>query len=174
MGYFDALTTSSFKTAQDGTRLFFPWGIRGSGYRIPSEENYLRLRRQIKAYLMVSLVLIIVSGPLLGYPRSFAIAALLIGFYLVWVRQALRGLTKSSERLTLQESMTSQAVAHNPVVLRLLQIASIVFVVCGALMLFADSRSRLIGLLAILFFGACGVFITRMITLRRRATIDPP
>ena len=174
MGYFDALTSSSFKTAPDGTKLFFPWGTLGSGYSIASEQDFLRLRRQIKIYLTVSLVLIVISNPLLGYLNTFAIAVILIGFYLVWMRYALRGLKKSSEKLSLQESMTSQALAHNLTTLWLLQFAAVAFVVIGIVMLFTSSGSRLIGLLAILFFGVCGIFTARMIALRRRATITGP
>jgi hypothetical protein len=36
MGYFDVLTVGCFKTAQDERKLFFPWGILGRGYIIPS------------------------------------------------------------------------------------------------------------------------------------------
>jgi hypothetical protein len=174
MGYFDALTSSSFKTASDGTRLFFPWGTLGSGYSIASEQDYLRLRRQIKIYLTVSLVLIVVCNPFLGYLITFAIVALLIGFYLVWMRYTLRELKKSSERLSLQESMTSQALAHNLTTLWLLQVAAVAFVVIGVVMLFASPGSRLIGLLSVLFFGVCGIFNARMIAMRRRETIIGP
>ena len=52
MGYFEALASSSFKTAADGSRLFFPSGRRGRGYVIASERDYQRLRRQIKTYLV--------------------------------------------------------------------------------------------------------------------------
>ncbi len=37
MGYFEALTSSSFKTTKGGQKLFFPWGTLGRGYVIPSE-----------------------------------------------------------------------------------------------------------------------------------------
>ena len=36
-GYFNALTSGYFKTGADGRKLFFPWGIFGSGYAIPSD-----------------------------------------------------------------------------------------------------------------------------------------
>jgi hypothetical protein len=39
--------------------LFFPWGVLGRGYTIDSEQDYERLRRQVKAYTIVSLVLIV-------------------------------------------------------------------------------------------------------------------
>jgi hypothetical protein len=36
MGYFDALTSNAFKTAPDGRKLFFPWGVLGRGYVLAS------------------------------------------------------------------------------------------------------------------------------------------
>ena len=55
MGYFDALTSSAFKTADDGGKLFFPWGTLGRGYVLGSDEDYLRLRRQIKIFMIAAL-----------------------------------------------------------------------------------------------------------------------
>ncbi|MGA7072136.1 hypothetical protein [Bradyrhizobium sp.] len=104
MGYFDALSGANFKTGQDGSRLFFPWGILGRGYAIASDEDYRRLQQQIKVYMIVSLVLILVLGPMVGYLSTFVMVIPLTGFYLVWMRYALRGLKKSDERLTLRET----------------------------------------------------------------------
>ena len=41
------------------------------------------------------------------------IGALLIAFYLGWMRYLLRGLQASDQRLSLHDSMTSQARAHS-------------------------------------------------------------
>ena len=174
MGYFDALTNSSFKTAQDGTRLFFPWGVRGRGYRFASEQDYLRLRTQIKAYLIVSLVLIIGSGALVGYPYALAVVVPLLVFYFAWIPFVLRKLERSDERLSLQESITSQALEHNPTTLRFLQIAAIVFVVLGAIMLLSGTGNQPIAFASILFFGFGAIVFTRMIAIRQRASTTQP
>jgi hypothetical protein len=70
MGYFDALTSGYCKTAPDGRKLFFPRGVLGRAYAIDSQQDYERLRRQVKTYTIVSLVLIVgvrryrrMSGP---------------------------------------------------------------------------------------------------------------
>jgi hypothetical protein len=42
MGYFDALASASFKTAADGRRLFFPWGVL---VRLPFEAASLHAIR---------------------------------------------------------------------------------------------------------------------------------
>ena len=82
MGYFDALTSGYFKTAPDGRKLFFPWGVLGRGYTIDSEQDYERLRRQVKAYTIVSLVLIVAVTALQAYVGAVVIGTLLIAFYL--------------------------------------------------------------------------------------------
>jgi hypothetical protein len=32
MGYFDALTSSSFKKDESGKTVFYPWGVLGKGH----------------------------------------------------------------------------------------------------------------------------------------------
>ena len=168
MGYFDGLTSGSFKTTQDGHRLFFPWGVLGSGYAIASEQNYQQLRQQVKAYMVVTLVLVIASGLYEPYRAPLAAAALLVAFYLAWMWRVLPRLDRSDEKLSLQESMTSQAQAHGAVVLWSLEIVSIGFVVAGVAMLVFDPGSRLTGLACTFFFGLCAAKVARLLVLRHR------
>ena len=168
MGYFDALTSSYFKTAQDGRKLFFPWGILGRGYAIASEQDYKRLQRQIKTYTVVSLVLIIAAGVRHVYFASI-VAALLIVFYMIWTRYLLRGLQPSDERLSLQDSMTSKARAHSAVSLWLLEISALVFVALGILIIVVNPRAWLIALGSIIIFGLGAVMFTHMLVLRGRS-----
>jgi len=169
MGYFDALTSSSFKRASDGRRLFFPYGILGRGYIIDSEQAYETLRRRIKAFIVAGLVLIIGASALQGLAGAFFIAALSIAFYVIWARFLLRGLQQSDEKLSLEESMTSQAITHSAVGLWLLGIGALAFVGLGILMLIADSRNWLMVLAPTIFFGICAAFVARMLVLRRRS-----
>jgi hypothetical protein len=173
MGYFDALTSSYFKTAQDGRKLFFPWGALGRGYAIPSDQDYKRLQRQVKAYTIVSLVLIIGAVVLQIY-FGLVIAALLIVFYMIWTRYLLRGLQPSDERLSLQESMTFQARMHSTVGLWLLEVVALAFVGFGILMIVVDPGNWLIALASIVFFGFCATIFTRMLVLRWRAAASRP
>ena len=66
MGYFDALTSGAFKTTPEGRRLFFPWGAMGRGYEIGPEQDYETLRRRIKLWTIVGLVLILAALPTAG------------------------------------------------------------------------------------------------------------
>jgi hypothetical protein len=173
MGYFNGLTSSSFKIMPDGRRLFFPWGILGSGYAIASEQDYLRLHRQLKGYMIVSLVLIIISPNLFeGYVGTGVIAGLLMAFYGVWMWHLLPRLTNSGERLSLRETMTTQTQALGPTVLWLLEISTLAFVGCGILMVVVDPSQWLAALGVITFFGLCAAVFTRMLMIRRRSAGD--
>ncbi len=168
MGYFDGLTSGSFKTTRDGHRFFFPWGVLGGGYAIASEQDYLRLRQQVKAYMVAMLVLVIASGIYEPYLAPLAIGALLVGFYVTWMWRVLPRLKRSDEKLSMRESMTSQAQAHGPVVLWLLEITAIALFVASVVMLVFDPGSRLAGLACTVFFGFCTARITRLLMLRNR------
>jgi Ca2+/Na+ antiporter len=168
MGYFDALTSGAFKTAKDGRRLFFPWGVLGRGYDLASERDYERLQRQIKIYMIATLVLVIGTGVMEAYVWSVIAVALLIALYVVWAVYQLRRLPPADERLSLEESMTSQAVRHNAAVLWLMQIVSLVFVAAGILMLVLDPGNWLVALAATIFFGLCAAVFARMLILRSR------
>lgn len=172
MGYFDGLTSGSFKTTEDGRRLFFPWGVLGRGYIIGSEHHYGRLRQQVKAYIVVSLLVTIVTPSFFhGYTVTCALVAVSIALYLTWMWVLLPRLQAADEGLSLKESMTSQARAHGPVVLWLLTIASLVFVAGGLLMFVAEPSSRIVALAVILFFGFCAAMSIRMLVLRRTAAL---
>jgi hypothetical protein len=168
MGYFDGLTSGSFKTTREGRRFFFPWGVLGRGYAIASESDYLRLRAQVKAYMVATLVLAIGSGMYDPYLGPLAALVPLIGFYLVWMWRVLPRLKRSDEKLSLQESMASQAHAHGPVVLWLLEIVAIALFVASVVMMVFDPGSRLTGLACTVFFGFCLAKITRLLMLKNR------
>jgi hypothetical protein len=163
MRYFDGY----FKTAQDGSKLFFPWGALGRGYVIASEQDYKRLQRLVKVYTMVSLLLMVGAVALQGYVGCLVISALLIVFYMVWTRYLLRGLRPSDERLSLQDSMTTQG-------LWLREIGALAFVGFGILIIVFDPGNWLIALASIVFFGLCAAVFTRRLVLRWRAATTQP
>src|ERR1700680_138244 len=105
MGYFDALTSSAFKTTPDGRKLFFPWGAMGRGYEIGPEQDYETLRWRIKLWIIVALGLMWAASQLLGFLASFIVTAAMLAFYLGWMWYLLRSLRPSAERLTVRESM---------------------------------------------------------------------
>ncbi len=174
MGFFDALTRGTFKTGQDGRKLFFPWGVLGRGYIIDNEQDYQRLRWQIKAYMIVSLVLIIGVGSFVSNLVSVAITGLLIGFYLIWMLFLLGHLNRSNEKMSLRESTAFQAQAHSLVVLWLLEMSAISLVGVGIVLVVIDPDDRLVGLASLVFFGLCTAKITYMLAVRYRTPITRP
>lgn len=106
---FIGLTGGRFKSAQDGSRLFFPWHSRGSGYVITSEQDDERLRRQIKVYEIVTLILI-AAVPLIFVVDAFknpnvTIAAVIVVWLLdrilfaAWMQRWLPRLKVTDEKL---------------------------------------------------------------------------
>jgi hypothetical protein len=170
MGYFDFLTSSYFKTGQDGRKQFFPWGILGDGYTIASEQDYLRLQQQIKIYMIVSLVLVIGTASLKGDLVGLLIATLLIGVYSVWTRFLLHRLQRSGERLSLRESSTSRARLLGPVALWLLEIVALAFVGGAVFILIVDPGKWFVALVGIVLFGLVAAKVAYMLILQRRAT----
>jgi hypothetical protein len=167
-GYFNALTSSYFKTGPDGRKFFFPWGIWGRGYLIPTEERYERMHGMLKIYMIAMLVLIIGTIAPGYYIAGVAVAAALMLFYAAWVPFLKRGLEPSEERMTMSGNIATQARIHHAGVLWALEIMSIAFVATGVAMLIFQPQQWFAALGAIVFFGYCAFVIGRMIMLRRR------
>jgi hypothetical protein len=168
MGYFDALTSGAFKTTPDGRKLFFPWGALGRGYEIGPEQDYETLRRRVKLWTIVGLVLILVTSQLLGFLASFIVTAAMLAFYLGWMQFLLRSLRPSDERLTIRESMTTQARAQSPVLLWTCLIASIAFVVASLFILIVTPDKWPVAIAGIVFFGAAAAVFGFMLVQRRQ------
>jgi hypothetical protein len=169
MGYFDALTSGAFKTTPDGRRLFFPWGAMGRGYEIGPEQDYETLRRRIKLWTIVGLVLILVACQVLGFFAGFVVTAAMIAFYCGWMQYVLRSLRPSDERLTFRESMTTQARAQSPVLLWTFLIVSIAFVLASVFILMVQPDKWPVSIAGMVFFGACAAVFALMLVQRQRS-----
>jgi hypothetical protein len=173
MGYFDGLTSGSFKTTQDGRRLFFPWGYVGRGYVLASNSDAERLRRQLKIYYIVMLVAIVATSGFHAFIAAAAVAGACIVFYAIWARRQVAGLRPAVEAMSFRESSASQARAFGGRALWLLEICSLLFVAGGIFMYVADATNRSMALFTIIFFGCCAASIGYMIAVRRRAPSPP-
>jgi len=178
MGYFDALTSSSFKTTADGQRLFFPWGVLRRGYVIASEFEYERLQGQIKKLIIIGMATwmpaaigAVVLRKYIGLAGLVAITALIafyIAFYISWVLSLLRGLQPSRERLSLWKSMATQAREHNPMLQWVGEICSIGFVAASLFVLIFNPGRSSAATGRIVFFGVCAASFAFMLVVRRR------
>ena len=173
MGYFDGLTSGSFKTARDGRKLFFPWGYLGRGYVLASEQDAERLRGKLKAYYVVMLVAIVATSGSHAFILSAVIAALAIVFYAIWARRQVAGLQPADEAMSFREASASQARAYGARRLWFLEVCSLLFVAGGIFMYLTDPTKRPLALLSLIFFGCCAVAIGYMIVIRGRASATP-
>jgi hypothetical protein len=172
MGYFDALTSSSFKATEDGRRFFFPWGTLGRGYLIPTVEEFDRLRSHVKTYLLISFSLIIITVNWGSFLGAVAVLTILIVPYAIWARGQCHRLKETNEKLTMSESIAGQARFHSTITLWLLEILALTLVAAGVFIVIMDTRNWLVGAGSILLFGLCAFVFAWMITAKRRGPPD--
>jgi hypothetical protein len=168
MNFLNAITSAYFKTAQDGSTVFYPWSIWARGYTLASDQDQQLLQRQLKVYLAVSFVLILLADNLVSTPVSFEIAGAITVLYVLWMLYTVRHLPRSSERLSLDDSLTIQARTHHAVVLWLFALLSVFAAGCCVFMLIASPPNRLIALFGIAFCGLALAKAARMLVLRYR------
>jgi hypothetical protein len=173
MGYLDALVAGSFKTTASGQRLFFPWGILGRGYVIPSEREFEQLRRYLKVYQLLSLALIIAAILWTGFRGAAAAVILVCVVHVAWAHVQSRRLSRANERLSLGESLAAQSRAQSTVILWLLELGSLAFVGGGVFIVLADHKKWLLAAATIVFFGACAASYAWMLVVKRRGTRSP-
>ncbi len=89
-----------FRTDSDGQKLFYPNGILATGYIIPSDEVYKRLRNGYIAITLATLLFIILAAVLLFVLNLNLFVAFLIPIilylvtYYTWVHTQTRDLVK--------------------------------------------------------------------------------
>jgi hypothetical protein len=108
MGLFTALSDASFVQRAGRRRLFYPWGCHGRGYEVRSEQEYLRLRREL-AWLLRIGIFGMPTAAFLTAERSgilplVLLAPLLSATLLLRVAWLTRGLARSGERISAAES----------------------------------------------------------------------
>ncbi len=175
MGYFDAITSASFKKSAGGQLLFYPYGILGRGYVVPSEAEFEKLRRSYKYMWVVSFVLIFVvvwillAATTTWLPFIFlpVVAIYLIAFML-WVRARCRNLAPSGEKMTYTEAISNETRGLSSRFLWVFEILSILLILYGVILLIADPSQWLLALVMIVVFAACAFVWARMIRMKQR------
>jgi hypothetical protein len=175
MGYFEAIAASSFTTDGEGRHLFFPWGVFGRGYVVPTEDDYLRLRATlIRTY---QIIIPATVAPIALFGRWMAWVAfglpfiLLVAFiigYPIWIRRVTSDWSISAERLSIRQSLANGAQHQSRLLLWFLLTCSLGFVAGGFLEI-AKLPHWYVGTLTVLFFGFCAVVSSWMLVVRRRA-----
>jgi hypothetical protein len=169
MGYFDFLTSSSFKTTTDGRTLFFPFGAAGPGYEVGPDMDGASLRRQVKAWFIGGLIWGVGAVELLGIPTGLVAASAVVALYYGWAWYLTRAMPLSVERQSLRETFSAQARALNPVLLWASEILMIVLLFFGFAVLATDPDDWPDALYMIVVFGACATGFGYMLVLRQRS-----
>lgn len=71
MNYFESIADSYFKKSNEGKVIFYPWGVLGKGYIIPTEEKAIKIRKSFKKGGVISLLFVyftLYMGKAFGIP----------------------------------------------------------------------------------------------------------
>jgi hypothetical protein len=169
MGYFEGLSSSSFKKDADGRTVFYPIGVLGKGRVLPDQPTEERIRAFLTRYYMVSLSLVIVFVAFVHWIWAVALLPVLWLWFYFGTRPLVAGLPYSASKLTLKESFANSGTAHGKGVLWSLFVCSMLFVLGGVLILSRSQNTEdaLIGFSSIAFFGLCSCAIGYMLWARR-------
>lgn len=114
MDYFSDLDTS-IKTDSEGNILYFPWGVLGKGYVLPTDLKKQEFRRFEKLsftifFLVANAIFffgLITVGPVFGGISSLAIFPFFLAWHCFALARLLGGLAISKTRLSVREALTS-------------------------------------------------------------------
>jgi hypothetical protein len=112
-------------------------------------------------------VLVFGALVLFGIVGGVVVGLIYMLVHLLWTRSQVQGLQPSADRLSWNETMSAQAIAHNAVFLWFGLIGSLAFVALGIFLLIADARDWPIMLATLTFFGMCAAAFAYMLVLRR-------
>jgi len=170
MGFFEAIAASSFTTDSEGRRLFFPWGVLGKGYLIPTDAEYQHLRvtliRTYQILIPTTVLLIVLLQRWMPWPPLVLLLPFCLG-YPVWVRRVTARWSQSAEHLSIRQSMTNQAQHQSRFVLWFFLICQLAFIAAG-FGIIADLHKWSVGAVLILFSGFGAVVFCWMLVAQRR------
>jgi hypothetical protein len=168
MGYFENLAEAGFKQGTNGEFHFNRWGVFGKPYIVPSAERKAEVKTFITKFYRVGLPLAILSGIFLKLMAVPILAVILI-YYEVRIRKEIKGWKRTDEKLTLHQSYANTAKIFSPAFLWFGAIVSVLFVLCGALMVWKTDKLWQGGL-GVVFFGLCAAAYSKMLLERYRVT----
>lgn len=126
--YSDGLFAGFTKTAADGRRIIYPWGVFGRGYVIASADDEERLKKAYAVFLVAGVILMGAGSAFLGavvmltgaasiLSEGFGVlgagALILVGFGIAQ-RRLTATMEPAGERLSLTEAYRAQAIRHGP------------------------------------------------------------
>ena len=168
MGYFDGLASGIIKKDKDNNPVYYPWGVLGKGYVLPSAERETEIKNMVILFYQLFFGVFFVHLFLLKNALIFALLVLaLVIWFLVKSKQLTKDCPKSGEKLTLKEGYTNSAKAHNKTVLWILLVVAVIATLGGIALLFS-SKLFILGLIMTLLFGASSAAIYYMIQVKNK------
>lgn len=168
MGYFDGLASGIIKKDKDNNPVYYPWGVLGKGYVLPSAERETEIKNMVILFYQLFFGVFFVHLFLLKNALIFALLVLaLVIWFLVKSKQLTKDCPKSGEKLTLKEGYTNSAKAHNKTVLWILLVVAVIATL-GGIALFFSSKLFMLGLIMTLLFGASSAAIYYMIQVKNK------
>lgn len=155
MSFFGAIADSYFKKSSEGKIIFYPWGVIGSGYIIPTEERTAQLKKSFKRLCVFSLLfvyLVLFLGKAFGWPVGLGFMLLYTFGYYIGVQAVTRNLVKTDEKLTVGEFYSNQSKGLSYINIGLLGLGCLGFVLAGIWGII-QGKGFWVGLASILFFG---------------------
>ena len=171
MKFLEAVVGNYFKTAEDGRLLYFPRGVLGRGYIVPSNDEALRLRRQLKCFWAILIVASFVIPQFIAfgfYVAAAMIGALLLAFSEIGTRYSRRRLQPSHEKLSVRESVIKAALAYGAGLIWFFAISTLSMLMLFTSLLIIKPEDWLWGVLGIVLVGPLFAFYVLLIRLRRK------
>jgi hypothetical protein len=171
MRLFNSLISSSFKTDSNGRIVFYPFGIFGKSYILPSERTKYDIEYFLKRFFIISFTLTIGIGVGASWIISFIIVPIFIIFLYFKVKKITSNLESSNEEYDFNENLKQSVVKHSMEKLWLL------FFICAFGLLFCivqlvfNPDAFFIGLLGIVFFLSGAIMLFKMVCIKRQLTI---
>jgi hypothetical protein len=163
MRYFTYIAEQSFKTDEEGNRVFYLGSPASRPYVITDAATESRMFRKLTWFYRIFLSMLIVGlaflmPRIINQPlRFFGVLAAIIVFQWVVLRlmffRDLRKLTRAAVRPTLKTFYAGVAQRHSVKALKWGVFGSLVFVVGGAATVFEDVDQIAIGLASIVLFS---------------------
>lgn len=167
MRYFTYMAEQSFKTDDQGRRLFYLGTPFSRPYMVPDEATEARLFRKMTWYHRISLGAIFVATPFLiphlfetpwqflAYVGGVTVASLVVLRLLFW--RDMKDLARATAPMTFGSFYADTARRHSRAAIAMGFLVCLGFVVAGAGMMIVGKKYFTAGLFLALFFGLCSV-----------------
>lgn len=155
MRYIDGLVNACFTKSQDGSTIFYPYGVLGVGYRVsPSDET--QVKTSLRVFYKMFFSVFVLSIVFFKLQALWLLLIICLPWYHLKTRRLLRNAMRVRERMLFQEQTKNMALANglrtNIVLLSMSILMTSVAVFC---LFLPDKEAKIAGVVGTIFFGAC-------------------